>query len=150
MKGNPFATQGIVMHVGCLLDEFRRDEALPRPAESTPARVAVPLVGGTAAIVLAFAAAEIAGLPLLPALLITLAVGVLAAFVVHRTLGALAAGVAMALARPYAPGEQILIELPEFGGPTEAEIVHVGAANTALRVDERLVVVANSRLFSAS
>ena len=88
-------------------------------------------------------------MPVLPAVLITLLVGVLAAVAVHRTLGALAAGFALALARPYGPGEQILIELPEFGGVTEAEIVHVGAANTALRVDDRLVVVANSRFFTA-
>jgi small-conductance mechanosensitive channel len=90
-----------------------------------------------------------AGMPVLPAVLTTLLVGVLAAVAVHRTLGALAAGVALALARPYGPGEQILIELPEFGGVTQAEIVHVGAANTALRVDDRLVVVANSRFFTA-
>jgi small-conductance mechanosensitive channel len=115
---------------------------------SSPARVAVPLLGGVAAILAALVVAELAGLSVLPTLLITLAVGVLAAIAVHRTLGALAAGFALALAQPYGPGEHILIDLPEFGGPTAAEIVHVGAANTALRVDDRLVVVANSRLFS--
>ncbi len=135
--------------MSCMKVDLRRGGASARPAASSPARVAGPLLGGTAAVVLALVAAVAAGMPALPAVLITLLVGVLAAVAVHRTLGALAAGVALALARPYGPGEQILIELPEFGGVTEAEIVHVGAANTALRVDDRLVVVANSRFFSA-
>lgn len=135
--------------MSCMRVDLRRGGASTRPAGSSPARVAGPLLGGTSAVVLAFAAAMAAGMPVLPAVLTTLLVGVLAAVAVHRTLGALAAGVALALARPYGPGEQILIELPEFGGVTQAEIVHVGAANTALRVDDRLVVVANSRFFTA-
>jgi small-conductance mechanosensitive channel len=134
--------------MGCVRDELRQGGAT-RPVLPSPARVAGPLLGGTAAIVVAFVAAEVLGLAVLPALLVTLVVGVLAGFAVQRTLGALVAGFTLLLARPYAPGEQILIELPEFGGLTEAEVVHVGAANTALRVDDRLVVVANSRFFSA-
>jgi small-conductance mechanosensitive channel len=146
------ATKHSVEHargvMSCLGDELRRDRIRPRAAVSSPAHVAGPLLGGTAAVLAALVAAELAGLPVLPAVLITVAVGVLAAVAVHRTLGALAAGLALALAQPYGPGEQILIDLPEFDGPTAAEIVHVGAANTALRVDDRLVVVANNRLFS--
>ena len=138
------------MNMSCLRDDLRRGGAGPRPALPSPARVTGPLLGGTAAVVGAFASAEVFGLALLPTLLITVAVGLLAALAVHRTLGALAAGFTLLLYRPYAAGEQILIELPELGGLTEAEVVHVGAANTALRVDDRLVVVANSRFFSAS
>lgn len=135
--------------MSCVRDDLRQGGATTRPVLPSPARVAGPLLGGTAAIVVAFVAAEVLGLPLLPALLFTLVVGVLAGLAVHRTLSALAAGFTLLLARPYAAGEQILIELPEFGGLTAAEIVHVGAANTVLRVDDRLVVVANSRFFSS-
>lgn len=131
-------------------DELRRGRAAPRPAGSSPARVTVPLLLGIVAIGVAFTVAELSGLSVLPVLLITLVAGVVAGFAVQRTLGALAAGVALALARPYGPGEQILIDLPELGGPTAAEIVHVGPANTALRIDDRLVVVSNARLFTAS
>ena len=131
-------------------DELRRGRATTRPAGSSPARVTVPLLLGIVTITAAFTAAEVSGLSVLLVLLITLAAGVVAGLAVQRTLGALAAGVALALARPYGPGEQILIELPELGGLTAAEIVHVGPANTALRIDDRLVVVANTRLFTAS
>lgn len=134
--------------MSCVRGELRRSGASTRAVRTSPARVAGPLLTGTAVVVLAFALAMVVGIPPLPAVLFTVGVGVFAALAVHRTLGALAAGVALALARPYGPGEQIRIDLPEFGGLTEAEVVHVGAANTALRVDDRLVVVANNRLFS--
>lgn len=110
----------------------------------TPARVAVPLLTGVAAVIAAGWMAAWLGLPL-PVVVGVLAIAaVVAGVVVRSTLSSLAAGAGLLLARPYGPGEQVRVYVPYLDDVVEAEVVRVGAANTTLMTATGLVVLPNN------
>lgn len=116
---------------------------------ATPARVVGPTVAGLVSIVVAVLVALWFGASALASVIVALLAWLVATVVARRTVGSLAAGATLRLARVYAPGERVRIQLSPEEGEVDAEIVHVGLANTTLLAGDRLVVVANSRLLTA-
>lgn len=113
-------------------------------AASPPARVAVPLLSGVVAVVASGWLAAWLALPA-PAVAAVIAVtGVVAVVAARGTLGSLAAGAGLLLARPYEPGEHVRVHVPCLDRVVEAEVVRVGAANTTLMTATGLVLVPNS------
>jgi uncharacterized membrane protein len=84
--------------------------------------------------------------PLGVELVVGIAAAVAAVAIAHRTLFSLFAGLALAVIRPYAPGETLRLHLPEHGGDVEAVVVRIGPANTTLGAESGLLVVPNHRL----
>ena len=68
----------------------------------------------------------------------------------RRTLSSLLAGVALHLARPYAPGEQVRGFDPAAGQVAEAEVIKLGAVRTTLGTSDGLLVVPNTHMLRAA
>jgi hypothetical protein len=114
---------------------------------ATPAHVVVPTLIAAAAIVAAVLVAHWLGASAIATIVAALVTWVVASIVAHRTVSSVAAGATLRLAAVYTPGERVRIDLPQYG-LIDAEIVHVGLANTTLLAGEKLVVVANNRLLT--
>jgi hypothetical protein len=127
-------------------DAWRPCAARRARASSTPARVGVPLGASIAAVVLSIAVTNLAGLSGAMVAIVAGAVAVGAGVAARRTLGSLAAGAGLLLARPYYPGERVRLYVPSLRSVVDAEIVRVGPANTTLMTSGGLVVVPNGRM----
>lgn len=114
-------------------------------ASSTPAPVTFALVCAVVGISAAALVSSALGLSMTVVLAVTAAVTLLGAFVAHRTVGSVLAGVLLLVVRPYAPGERVRLHLP-CHGTVDAELVRIGLANTTLSTGAGLLVVPNSRL----
>src|SRR3954451_23594177 len=122
----------------CRATAARREQASTRPAHLTlPFLAAVIGIGGAALI------STLNGLPLAAVVGITLAVALAGAFVAHRSVLNVLAGVTLLVVRPFAPGERVRLSAPADGPPIEAELVRVGLANTTLCTESGLLVVPN-------
>lgn len=119
-------------------------------APATPRRGAAELATATFFVVLVVALAVVAALP--PVVVVATAAGAVlcAAAFAHRTLGNVVAGLALLLARPYSPGEQVRMYAPELHAVVEAEIVRVSLVHTTMATPSGLLVVPNSRLLRAA
>lgn len=106
----------------------------------------MPLLAAVAIIPATAVVCAASGLSLAAVLGVTAAVAVAGAVLAHRTLGNLAAGVALLLIRPYAPGERVRLNAPQRGGAVEAVLVRIGVANSVLATETGLLVVANKML----
>jgi small-conductance mechanosensitive channel len=84
------------------------------------------------------------GLPPLVVLAITLGVAIAGGIVARRTVTSLVTGIGLLLIRPYAPGERLLLRLPD--AVVEAEVVRIGIVNTTLATPDGLLVVGNTYL----
>ena len=131
--------------------EFRADARRARAARreralASPIQLKRPLLSALAAIVLAAAAASLAGLSFYPVAAITVAVAVAGGIVAHRTVGSLLAGVGLLVIRPYSAGEQLRITSPVDGTIIEVEVVRLGIVNTTLATPDGVLVVPNTHL----
>jgi small-conductance mechanosensitive channel len=113
-------------------------------AEMPPARVALPLLSGTVAVVVSGWFAAWLALPPSVVAAVIAVTAVAAVVAVRDTLSSLAAGAGLLLARPYSPGEHVRVYVPCLDRVVEAEVVRVGAANTTLMTATGLVVLPNS------
>jgi small-conductance mechanosensitive channel len=95
-------------------------------------------ITGTALVTLAL------GLSGLLVIAITLAVAIAGGIVARRTVTSVLTGVGLLLIRPYAPGERLLLRLPD--AVVEAEVVSIGLVNTTLATPDGLLVVGNTYL----
>lgn len=132
-----------------LRDARRACTARHERVSSSPAPLTMPLVAAVVVIGAAAVVSSVLGLALGLVLAITLGVALLGAFVAHRTVVSVLAGLILLVSRPYAPGERVLLPSPVDGAPIEAEVVRVGLANTTLATAAGLLVVPNRRLLAA-
>ncbi len=112
---------------------------------STPAPVTLAMVCAVVGITAAALVSSELGLSMTLVLAVTAAVALLGAFVAHRTVGSVLAGLMLLIVRPYAPGERLRLQLA-CQGTVDAELVRIGLANTTLSTGTGLIVVPNSRL----
>lgn len=126
-------------------DVRRADTARRECASSTPAPITFALVCAVIGISAAALVSHALGLSMTLVLAITAAVALLGAFVAHRTVDSVLAGLLLLVVRPYAPGERLRLHLP-CHGTVDAELVRIGLANTTLSTGTGLIVVPNSRL----
>lgn len=109
-----------------------------------PVQLAVPLstafvtITGTALVTLAL------GLSALLVIAITLGVAIAGGIVARRTVSSVLTGVGLLLIRPYAPGERLLLHLPD--AVVEAEVMSIGLVNTTLATPDGVLVVGNTYL----
>jgi small-conductance mechanosensitive channel len=109
-----------------------------------PVQLAVPIgsavvtITGTALVAMAL------GLSLPLVVAVTLAVALAGAVLARRTVTSLVTGVGLLLIRPYAPGERLLLPLPD--AVVEAEVIRIGLVNTTLATPDGLLVVGNTYL----
>jgi len=90
--------------------------------------------------------AVLCGLATGTVLMITAAAALAAGLVAHRTGASLLAGVVLALARPFAPGERLRLDVPELGGVAEAQLLRTGLLTTTLCTGSGVLVVPNAEL----
>jgi small-conductance mechanosensitive channel len=136
------------------IDELRADvrragAARRERASSSPARLLLPLASAVLVIGAAAVVSSALGLPPTAVLAITLGVALLGAFVAHRTVLSVLAGLTLLVVRPYAPGERVRLQAAD-GAFVEAEVIRVGLANTALATDTGVLVVPNNRLLQGA
>jgi small-conductance mechanosensitive channel len=130
--------------------------AVSRPVRTTrrPARTAgtartralLPVLAAPVAIVLTGVLTALAGASGLIVLASTLLVAVGGGLVAHRTVSSFLAGLLLLLARPYAPGDRLLLPIDELGGPAEVEVLRVGLVTTTLCTGTGVLVLPNDRL----
>ncbi len=120
------------------------------PAPTSTAHAARVVSAGAAAVAVGAVAAAAAGAGTAVVAGVAVVVAVLVALSARHTLGALIAGITLRLARPYAPGEQVRLYMPEVGDVAEAEIVKLGAVTTTLGIADGVLVVPNTRLLRAA
>lgn len=123
-----------------------RHDALSCPAATTPASAARVVVAGAVAVATALALTAVLGSGAVLTSVVTVAVGLVAAVLARRTFGSLVAGAALRLARPYSPGEQVRLYVPEVGEVAQAEVIKLGFVSTTLGTRDGLLVVPNSRM----
>lgn len=133
------------------MQDFRGEARRARDARrervsASPAPVAVPLLLAGTLVPSAALVATAVGLSLLEVIAVAAVATVAAVVIAHRTISSLFAGLALAVVRPYAPGERLRIFSPANGCIVEATLVQIGAVNTTLATDTGLLVVANDRL----
>jgi small-conductance mechanosensitive channel len=123
----------------------------PRCLEpTTPVHAAQVVVGGGVAVAVSAAVAASFGAGFAWTVLVTVFAAATAAIVARRTLGSLFAGIALHLAQPYAPGEQIRLFVPEVGDLADVEVVKLGIVSTTLGTPDGLLVVPNTRMLRAA
>ena len=109
-----------------------------------PAQLAVPIGSAVVTITATALVAMALGLSLLLVVAVTTAVALAGAIVARRTVTSLVTGVGLLLIRPYAPGERLLLHLPD--AVVEAEVIRIGLVNTTLATPDGLLVVGNTYL----
>ncbi|HKC29569.1 MAG TPA: mechanosensitive ion channel domain-containing protein [Jatrophihabitans sp.] len=87
-----------------------------------------------------------AGMPIGEIAAIGAAVTVLVAVIAHRTVRSLSAGIALLLIRPYAPGERLRLQADQH--TVDAEVLHIGLANSTLATEDGTLVIPNHLLLS--
>ncbi|HZC69464.1 MAG TPA: hypothetical protein VE442_02100 [Jatrophihabitans sp.] len=112
-------------------------------ASASPSPVAVPLLVAAALIATVVIVAVVFDLSVAEQVAIFGTAGLASFAVLHRTLLSLLAGLALAVIRPYGPGERIRLHSPSHGGEVEAVIVRIGPVNTTLATDICLLFVPN-------
>jgi hypothetical protein len=116
-----------------------------RDARAFASPVTVPLAGAAALI----AGAAVVSAVFVPGaaarVAVCLAGAAVAVALAHRALLGLFAGLALAVIRPYAPGERVRLHSPAVGD-VEAVIVRIGPANSTLATGSGLLVVPNQVL----
>jgi small-conductance mechanosensitive channel len=131
-------------------DARRTAETSGERAFASPTPVTVPFAAAGALLALAAVVDISFGLSVTEQVALYAAASVAALAVLHRTLRSLSAGLALALIRPYAPGERVRLPLAKCGGDVEGVIVRIGAANTTLALDSGLLLVPNHRLLKVT
>ena len=128
-------------------DDARRAGTVCRGrASASPSPVAIPLLIAAALIATATVASIVFDVSVAEEVAIYLAAGLASLAVLHRTMLSLLAGIALAVIRPYTPGERVRLHSPVHGGEIEAVIARTGPANTTLTTDTGLLFVPNYRL----
>lgn len=114
-----------------------------------PTRVVAPLLA--AATLIAVVAVSVSDLGLSTAVASTLIVlaTIVAGALARHSLAGVAVGAVLRLARPYADGERVRIWLPALDADVQAELVHIGVANTSLRTSVGELLVPNTLLVQA-
>lgn len=126
-------------------DARRACTARRERASVTPTRLTFPALSAVGTISAAAGVCIALDLPLALIVTSTALVALVGAFVAHRAVGSVLAGLTLLLVRPYAAGERVRLYLPSLG-VVDAELVRTGLANTTLSTGNGLVVVPNSRL----
>lgn len=103
-------------------------------AAMSPAHVLVPSLLALAVVVLSGLTARWFGMGATGIWAVVAVTAAVCSVAAHRTIGSLAAGAGIRLAKPYAPGERVRVHLPRLNRTVDAEVVRVGAANTTLVV----------------
>lgn len=76
--------------------------------------------------------------------------GVVVGIAAQQSLGNLAAGVVMLVARPFAVGEFVRIRSGSLNGPFDGTITSIGLVYTSLETDEGSLAIPNSALLGAA
>jgi small-conductance mechanosensitive channel len=128
-------------------DDARRVDATRRArVTARPVPVAAPLFAAVAFVTVAVIASSAVGVPIGEITAIAAAVAVVIAVIAHRTVRSVFAGIALLLIRPYAPGERLRLRSPGDQHLMDAEVLHIGLANSTLATGDGTLVVANHLL----
>jgi small-conductance mechanosensitive channel len=76
--------------------------------------------------------------------------GVVVGIAAQQSLGNLAAGVVMLIARPFAVGEFVRVRSGALNGPFDGTITSIGLVYTSLETDEGSLAIPNSALLGAA
>ena len=112
----------------------------------SPTRVVVPLLCAVVVIGASALGASALGLALPVVVTVTVVVALAGAVVAHRTVASMAAGLTLAVVRPYSPGERVRYYAPDLDAVITAEIVRFGVGNTTLGTETGLLLVPNTSL----
>jgi small-conductance mechanosensitive channel len=123
-----------------------RQDTARCPAPTSAAQAARVVTAGAVAVAISAVATAETGAGAMTVVTTVMVVAVLCAVLARHTLGTLFAGVALRLARPYVPGEQVRLYMPETGDVTDAEIVKLGVVSTTLGTRDGVLVVPNTRM----
>lgn len=76
--------------------------------------------------------------------------GVIVGIAAQQSLGNLAAGVVMLIARPFAVGEFVRVRSGALNGPLEGTVTSIGLVYTSLETEEGSLAIPNSALMAAA
>ncbi|MBV9593846.1 MAG: mechanosensitive ion channel family protein [Actinobacteria bacterium] len=125
----------------------RVSEARAGASTATPIRVLALLFGYLIVVLAVLDMLDVAIEKLLVGGAIT---GVVVGIAAQQSLGNVFAGLVLLFARPYVPGERILIRSGALGGPYEGTVTTVGLLYTTVTVDDTIVNIPNSGLLAAA
>ncbi len=125
----------------------RVSEARSGAATATPLRVFTLLVGYLAVVLSAF---DLLDVPIEHLLVGGAVTGIIVGIAAQQSLGNVFAGLVLLFARPYVPGERILVRSGALGGPFEGTVTTVGLLYTTMSIDGATVNLPNSGLLAAA
>jgi small-conductance mechanosensitive channel len=117
------------------------------PSTATAVRLGVVMVGYVVVLIATLNLLNISVARLLLGGAIT---GVVVGIAAQQSLGNLAAGVVMLIARPFAVGEFVRVRSGALNGPFDGTITSIGLVYTSLETDEGSLAIPNSALLGAA